>query len=242
MKILAIANSFGVDAGRYLYGIARASKEEVKLVVLHIGGCSLYRHYRNMLSGERAYEYYINGMNSGLKVSLQEALFSDEWDYVVTQQCSPESGLYETYQPYLNELAAYVRRSAPKAKLYLQMTWSFAKECSRFGLTPFSNREEMIPAVRTAYARAAEEIGADGVISSMDAMCRLYDEIGDRAYRDGFHCSFGTGRYMLGCLWFMTFFGTDVTGNSFRDFDVYVSEEEVLLAQRIAQEVYAAQA
>jgi len=236
-KILAIANSFGVDAGRYLYGIARAQKEEVKLVVLHIGGCSLHRHYRNLLSEERAYEYHINGMYSGLKVSLKEAILSDEWDYVITQQCSPKSGEYETYQPYLDELAAYVRKCVPAAKLYLQMTWSFADGCSRFELTPFKNREEMIPAVREAYSRAAEAIRADGMIPSLDAMCRLYDEIGERTYRDGFHCSLGTGRYLLGCVWFMTFFGKDVAGNAFRDFDVEVSEEDVLLAQRIAREV-----
>ena len=51
-KILAISNSFGVDANRYLYGIARAAKEEIRVVTLYIGGCSLYRHYRNMLSEE----------------------------------------------------------------------------------------------------------------------------------------------------------------------------------------------
>lgn len=236
-KILAIANSFGIDAGRYLYGIARAAREEVKLVVLHIGGCSLYRHYRNMLSEEKAYEYHINGMYSGLKVSLKEALLSDEWDYVVTQQCSPDSGEYETYQPYLTELSAYVRKYVPAAKQYLQMTWSFAEGCSRFDLTPFATREEMIPAVRAAYERAAASIHADGMIPSMDAMCRLYDEIGERAYRDGFHCSLGTARYMLGCLWYMVFTGLDVAGNTFRDFDVQVPEEEVLLAQRIAREV-----
>lgn len=236
-KILAIANSFGVDAGRYVYGIARAAKEEVKLVVLHIGGCSLHRHYRNMLSDEKAYEYHINGMYSGLNISLKEALLSDEWDYVVTQQCSPKSGEYETYQPYLDELAAYVRRLAPAAKLYLQMTWSFAEGCNRFDLTPFANRREMIPAVREAYTRAAASINADGMIPSMDAMCRLYDEIGDQTYRDGFHCSLGTGRYMLGCVWYMMFTGHDISGNTFRDFDVEVSEEEVMLAQRIAREV-----
>ena len=67
-KILAISNSFGVDATRYLYDVARREGKTVKVVTLHIGGCSLYRHYRNMLSDERAYEYYINGINSGLKV------------------------------------------------------------------------------------------------------------------------------------------------------------------------------
>ena len=91
-KILLISNSFGEDAARYFYGIARAAKESVKVVVLYIGGCSLYRHYRNMLSEEKVYDYIIDGIRSGLSVSLKEALLSDEWDYVTLQQCSPLSG------------------------------------------------------------------------------------------------------------------------------------------------------
>ena len=108
LKILTVGNSFGEDATRYLYGVARAAGDEVKIAMLFIGGCSLYRHYRNMLSEERAYAYQINGMHSGLHVSLKEALLSDEWDFVVTQQCSPDSGSIETYYPYVTVLADYV--------------------------------------------------------------------------------------------------------------------------------------
>ena len=82
-KILFVSNSFGVDSTRYFYGVSRAVGKKVKVATLYIGGCSLYRHYRNMLSGEKA--YYINGMESGLMVSLKEALLSDEWDVIVTQ-------------------------------------------------------------------------------------------------------------------------------------------------------------
>ena len=235
-KILVIGNSFGEDATRYLYGVARAAGDEVKIAMLFIGGCSLYRHYRNMLSEERAYAYQINGMHSGLHVSLKEALLSDEWDFVVTQQCSPDSGSIETYYPYVTVLADYVRRLAPAAKLYLQMTWSFAEGCTRFGKTAFENREQMIPAVRAAYKQAAEDIRADGIIPSLEAMCKLYDVIGTETYRDGFHCSLGVTRYMLACLWYEVFFGKRVDENTYRDFDVAVSEDYVALAKRFATE------
>ena len=235
-KILVIGNSFGEDATRYLYGIARAAKDEVKVVMLMIGGCSLYRHYRNMLSEEKAYAYQINGMHSGLHVSLKEALLLDEWDYVVMQQCSPDSGSPETYYPYVTVLADYVRKMAPATKLYLQMTWSFAEGCPRFHKTAFENREQMIPAVRAAYKQAAEAIGADGMIPSLEAMCKLYDVIGAETYRDGVHCNLGVTRYMLSCLWYEVFFGKRVDENTFRDFDVEVSEERVALAKRFATE------
>ena len=235
-KILLISNSFGEDATRYLYGIARAAGENIKVATLYIGGCSLYRHYRNMLSEEKAYEYILNGSRSGLFVSLKEALLSDEWDIVTLQQCSPRSGDEESYYPYINELALYVRKMAPPAKLYLHETWGYAEGSAMLDKTSFSSREEMIPAVRRAYERASREIKADGTIPSLEGMNRLYDAVGDRTYRDGYHGSLGLGRYMLGCLFFTVLFGRDVTGNTYRDFDTDVTEEEVVLAQRIARE------
>ena len=230
-----ISNSFGEDAARYLYGIARAANDKVKVAVLYIGGCSLYRHYRNMLSEEKAYEYIINGIRSGLSVSLKETLLSDEWDCVTLQQCSPESGKADTYFPYITELAVYVRKMAPNAKLYIHETWSFAEGSPRFAVSGFNTRNEMIPAVKDAYKKAFDAIDADGILPSLDAMCKLYDEVGDAAYRDGFHCSLGLGRYMLGCLCYMTFFGKDIGGNTYRDFDAEISESDILLAQKIAK-------
>ena len=111
-KFLFISNSFGVDSTRYLYGISRAAGKDIKVMTLYIGGCSLYRHYRNMLSEERAYEVYYNGMGTGLRISLKEALLADEWDVVATQQSSPRSGEADSYFPYVTELAAYIRKMA----------------------------------------------------------------------------------------------------------------------------------
>ena len=236
-KILSISNSFGVDATRYLYGIARAAKEDIKIVTLYIGGCSLYRHYRNMLSEEAVYDYYINGMKSGLQVSLKTALLSDEWDVVTLQECSARSATENTYFPYVTELTDYVRRLAPEAELYMHTTWSFADSSPRFAAAKCNGREDMIPKIRAAYAGAAKAVGIEKFIPSLDAMCKLYDVIGEETYRDGFHCNLGISRYMLACVWFMALCSKDIDGNSFRDFDVEVTEEQVALAQKIAKEV-----
>ena len=61
IKILCIGNSFGSDCTRYLPGVARADGKDIKVVNLYIGGCSLYRHYRNMLSDAPEYNFEING-------------------------------------------------------------------------------------------------------------------------------------------------------------------------------------
>lgn len=239
-KILSISNSFGVDSTRYLYGVARGAGCDIKVVTLYIGGCSLGRHYRNMLSEERAYELYVNGVNSGFRVSLKEALLSDEWDMVMTQQSSPLSGEEKSYSPYAAELAAYIRKLAPAAELWLQMTWSFDEGHKRFDLTSYATREAMIPAIRAAYTRAAEAMGVDRMIPALDAMNLLYDAVGAATYRDGFHCSQGIARYMLACLWFEMLFDRSTDGNTFRDFDVPMDEEEISMARRFAKEALAA--
>ena len=235
-KFLFISNSFGVDSTRYLYGISRAAGKDIKVMTLYIGGCSLSRHYRNMLSEKPAYEVYFNGVATGLFVSLKEALLLDEWDVVATQQSSPKSGECDAYYPYDVELAAYIRKLAPRAKLWMQMTWSFDEGHERFKLTSHKNRAEMIPAIRSCYAESAERMKVDFMMPALDAMNKLYDAIGEKTYRDGFHCSKGVARYMLGCMWFMALFGKSIDGNTYRDFDVEVTEEQVLMAQTFAKE------
>ena len=175
-------------------------------------------------------------MNSVLTVSLKNALLSDEWDVIVTQQCSPDSGEWDTYEPFLSELTAYFRRYCPKALLWWQDTWSFEEGCPRFGLTGFANREEMIPALRVCYEKAAQTMQASGRIPALEAMNRLYDAVGGETYRDGFHASLGIGRYTLACLWFASLLGKDPTGNGYRDFDAEITEEKIALAQKIAKE------
>lgn len=240
MKILAIGNSFSQDATRYLHGIARAGGVSLKVVNLYIGGCSLYRHYRNMLSGSDAYSLELNGVSSGFYVSMKEALLSDEWDVVTLQQNSANSWKEESYEPYLSRLAAFVREHAPAAKLYLHKTWAYENGCKRLELIGAESAEQMFNDLTRAYDRARDLISADGMIYSGDAMYRLHSELMKEersAFRDTFHASLGLGRYLLGLMWYGTLCGGDVAGNTFRDLDKPVSEERIALAKRIACEV-----
>lgn len=235
-KILAITNSFGVDANHYLYGVSRVAGDDIKIVSLYIGGCSLYRHYRNMLSEEKAYILYVNGMNSGFYVSLKEALLSDEWDIVTFQQASPKSFDISTYSPYIQELSAYVKKMAPNAKQYIHGTWGYSGEKLVKSGVPYTETLSMFADIRKAYDEARKLIFADGLIPCTAAMEKLYVAIGNNTHRDGYHASLGVGRYMLALVWYMVIFGKKVDGNTFNDFDVTVTDEEVALAKKLATE------
>ncbi|MBE6655246.1 MAG: DUF4886 domain-containing protein [Ruminococcaceae bacterium] len=97
LKILSIGNSFSQDAQRYLHRLAKQDGTELKTVNLYIGGCPLRRHYLNMLDDNVAYDFEFNGETTGIKVSIRQALVSDEWDFITLQQASTFSGRYETY-------------------------------------------------------------------------------------------------------------------------------------------------
>ena len=243
LKILCIGNSFGSDSQRYLWGTARADGKDIKAVNLYIGGCSLYRHYRNMLSGAAVYNYEINGHRTDLMVSLGQVLLMEEWDIIYTQQCSPESGEDERYEPYARELAAYIRRCAPGAKYFVHQTWTFEAGAPRFKLTSYTEPETMIEAIRRNYIRMYEETGADGIIPDGEAMYRLWqrrEEYGiEKVHRDGFHADLGLGRYLLALTVWRSLTGRSVAENSFRDFDVPVSEEHARLCAALADEVCA---
>ena len=86
MRILAIGNSFSQDASRYLSQAARRSGLNIEVANIMIGGCPLERHYRNMLSGEKAYMLEYNGSYTGFNVSLTEALLTAHWDVITVQQ------------------------------------------------------------------------------------------------------------------------------------------------------------
>ena len=61
IKILAIGNSFSQDATHYLHQIAAADHVDLKVVNLYIGGCSLERHWNNILTEAEDYLYEENG-------------------------------------------------------------------------------------------------------------------------------------------------------------------------------------
>ncbi len=238
MQILAIGNSFSQDATRYLHKIARRAGEKLTVVNLYIGGCSLSRHYRNMLSGERAYDLQINGEASGFRVSLDEALLNRDWDVVTFQQASHYSTKYETYQPYLTALSEHVRRLCPKARQVIHETWGYEKDSERLTVKMgYENAAQMTADLVSAYKKAAADIGADMIIPSGELMAKMSANGIEKVHRDTYHARLGVGRYALALLWYAVLCGKDVSGDGFDDFDEPVDETERRIAVQSVCEI-----
>lgn len=232
MRVLAISNSFGTDANRYLHQIARSSGIKLDICTLYISGCSLELHYRNMLSDQQAYELYFNGSNIGFKTSVSEALLSGRYDVVTIQQASGSSTKPDMYMPYAQELCDYIRTCQPKAKILIHQTWAYEDGSQKLANMGYETAKAMFADIEKAYMLCSETVDADGIIPSGKLMT-LLDKGVKRVHRDTYHATYGLGRYALGLLWFRILTGNNVTGNTYRDFDEEVSEEEIALAQEI---------
>ena len=143
LNVLSIGNSFSQDAQTYLHQVARAEKESIFCVNLCIGGCSLERHFRNIMGDKRDYEIQVCGKSSGFYTSVKEALLSRKWDVITIQQASHFSMDFSTYVPYLEEVAAYIRKYAPGAKLYIHETWGYESGSDRIRHYGFETMKEM---------------------------------------------------------------------------------------------------
>jgi len=209
IKILAIGNSFSQDATAYLHDIATAGNIDTTIGNLCIGGCSLFQHSENIKNDAPNYGYEINGADTGRKVSIKEALLLDEWDAVTMQQASHDSGLRETYFPYITELSDYVRTYAPNAKLYIQQTWAYETDSTHPAFEQYENNQiTMYNALKSAYAEAAKTIGAE-LIPCGDVIQMLrgqkpfdYANGGISLCCDGFHMNKIYGRYAIAATWF----------------------------------------
>ena len=225
MKILSIGNSFSQDAQRYLRRLAKHQGVDMKTVNLYIGGCPLRSHYLNILDDTVAYDFQFNGESTGLKVSIRQALRSDNWDYVTLQQASHDSARFETYEPYLQALTAYVKKYCPTAKLLVHQTWAYENGSQKLINQGFATDEEMFAQVEKAYEKAYKMISADGLIPAGKAMLQR-SKAGLPVHRDTYHANLGAGRYLLALVWFKYLTGYDISANDFGEFDGTVTDEQ----------------
>jgi hypothetical protein len=221
-RLLAVGNSFSEDALYYLHDICAAAGVPCKVVNLYIGGCSLQRHYENLLSGEQVYEYQCNGCFDGQIVSLQQVLVEDTWDYILMQQASHDSGRWETYEPWLSQLAEELRQSCPDAELLLHKTWAYEQDSTHDAFERYHcSQQEMYDALSECYQKAALQIGVR-LIPSADVIQAVRREIGFRyeqgeqsLCRDGFHMHMVYGRFLLGALFYVFLTGKNICENPF---------------------------
>ena len=237
IRVLAIGNSFSDDGVEYLDELAQAAGIRLIIGNLYIGGCSLERHWNNLQGELPAYDYRKNelGVQSNKpKTTLQEALQEEPWDYITVQQVSQLSGLADSYYPYLPDILDYLKAHAPnpQVRFAIHQVWAYACDSDHPGFAYYHrNQEEMYRRIVQTVRKVAHKEHIRIIIPSGTAIQTGRNLMGDRMNRDGFHLSYGLGRYIAACTWYEALLGS-VDDNPYHPEEI--TPQEAALAQRIA--------
>jgi len=173
LKVLMIGNSFSQCVGKYLPQIVNSVPgHKLELTGAFIGGCPLERHANNLKQAEENPEfkpYSIAFWNSDpgakkvktVKGNVNDLLKNHRYDIITIQQHSGRSWNYQTYQPFADELVAYIRKYQPQAEIVIQQTWAYRCDAPLLQPNPQAKWEfdqnGMFERLRDAYRQLAEK-------------------------------------------------------------------------------------
>ena len=245
LGILLFGHSYGVDSTEHLPALLEAAGiGTVRIGRFVKANCSLEEHYgffaADAPNSNYAYHECAPGSTTWQTrgLTVKEVVSERAWDYVIFQNSLENEGRYETAQPYLNDLVAYVRsRSrelfAREPVICWNMFWPISKLAEdgsnstlAYRLSFYGNSSANM---WEAYRRATRELMADtgitNVVPTGTAIMNLRASSLNTAAmneftRDKYHLSEGAGRYAAACTLFEYFVrprcGVGVLGNSLR--------------------------
>ncbi len=246
IRVLAIGNSFSQNAiENYLYELGQ--EEGITFIIgnLYIGGCSLERHWNNATNNKADYSYRkidSNGEKTATpETSLLQGIADEKWDYISFQQNSGNSGIIDTYFPYLRQLTTFVKENAtnPNVEFIFHQTWAYAKDSNHNEFPKYNNdQQQMYRAIVKTSRKAAHKVGIKMIVPAGTAVQNGRSSfIGDRFCHDGYHLTQDLGCYTAACTWFETLSGKSVVGNPFAP--ATITPLEVLTVQRAAHQAVA---
>ena len=185
---------------------------QVECAVAYHGGASLYQHYANI--GTNFYTYWYTDeqiWKSESSKSLEYIVKAQNWDYIIFQQGSSDSGKFDTYEPYLSNLIKYVSGLIDhKTKICFNMTQPYALGYS--GLSVYSDSQDvMYASIEDATKNVYTSVGIETIIPVGIAI-QLARQTTLNSYgsysqgqlsSDGTHLDGGIGRLVAGYTWIM---------------------------------------
>lgn len=249
LKILSIGNSFSEDSTSYLYGLSHHEGMDLKVVNLYIGGCSLERHWENVLENKADYDYQLNGDSTGRMVTIKDTLLEENWDIITMQQCSGYSGLIDSYYPYIIELSNYIKQHAPGAKQLIHQTWAYEIDSNHEHFGYYNNKQDkMYEDLVDCYLAAAKELSLQiipfgEVVQALRTLPAFdYKNGGKSLCRDGFHMHYVYGRYALAATWYEYVLKEDILTSTYMppEIDgVSASTEEINMIKKCVHNIVA---
>ena len=240
IKVLAIGNSFSQDAvEQYLYELAHAQGDSLVIGNAYIGGCSIDRHYTNLVKDSALYAYrkIVGGVRSERrKWTLKKILRDEQWDIISLQQASQLTGDPESFRnlPLLKRLVQSYTTNF-HVEFVWHMTWAYAEDFKSPLFYPYDNNQrKMYSYIVSTMLTVMPTISYPRIIPTGTAIQLVRLRMGDILNRDGMHLSYTLGRYTAACTWCEFLTGRIVDGNSY--YPATISESEAQICQEEAHE------
>ena len=221
LRVLAIGNSYTVDAITYVKDIlAAADIEEDSYSVYYVAHeAATLQHWWEQAEQETELTlYHACGAQMPLKEGTMAQLLAQQWDVISLQQYSDDSVDYTTYNPWLRQLIDFIQQYCPNPDVTLawQMPWSYNDR-----IVPSMPNYTRWLFIANATQTMLIEDGVNVIIPVGTAIQngrRSVLNTAGQLTRDGWHLDYGIGRYIAACTWVETLFGPvygfSVEGNS----------------------------
>lgn len=227
-SLLTVGNSFSDDAMEYVYKIAESvGVKKIYLGNLYFGSCRIDMHYKFWTQNKAVYDYRVN--ENGECVTSPGSVWTDavdsfDWDYICFQQSAQSVQTDKSKYKNLADLMKMAKEHCPNSKLIYHMPWP--NPHSNYG----NDTEKMYEDCMKALDTVIDKYGFYDVITTGTAIQNLrtsYIEY-DKTVRDGWHLSYGVGRFTAGLAFFTQLTGISVENIGYRP--VSVTKEEKTLA------------
>ncbi len=214
IKILAIGNSFSVDAMQnHLFPIFEsAGYTDITLGNLYIGGCSLDVHYANLKNMTAAYTFYLNTDGEWEQrggATTATGFGAAIWDVVTIQQVSSDSGRPHTYAN-LQKVLDIIKQKESRAKIFWHMTWAYQQNSPHEAFAHYNGDQmTMYKAITdTVQEQVLPLSDVSGIIPAGTAIQNLRTSgLGDTLTSDGHHLKDTYGDYTAALTWFCALTG-----------------------------------
>ena len=225
IHILCIGNSFSWDAvEQELAPLCEATDNPIVIGNLYYGGCSLEQHWYFLYSDTAAYSFRL--ITGGVRhiiepYTLRQALSLRQWDYISLQQASHDSGIWDSYEPYLAMLIDSVRTYQPEAQLCWMQTWAYAQDATHPAFPRYGNSQQvMYDSIMSCTRRLLQTRPDLLLVPCGTAVQNARHTMGDTLCRDGYHLNYVYGRYTAACVWYEFLTGNDCRKNPYRNPDM----------------------
>ncbi len=221
LSVLAIGNSFAVDAVWYVRDVLEAAGLDASTYSVYFishTAASLEHWWAVTQQNEQVDIIHQAGHKMLVERGTLADLLAQDWDVITLQQYSEDAVNYDSFNPWLRRMVDFILAHCAKKEVTLawQMAWSY----NDMRVTTYSNYERWL-LIAYATQQMMRNDGIDVLIPVGTAIqnARNTSLNGEsQLTRDGWHLDLGIGRYIAACTWvqalFAPVYGFSVTAES----------------------------